>query len=552
MFNEVQGTNCFVNEGGKGQDGANEGQGQGWQFRVAILPTKDNLAKARTALNQLDSLSASDDHPTAKLFQIQDDDLSTWDGTIADASDRDQRGKELCVYMPYDDRIPGFVFTQDKIKHLMLGIWKVLQDNDVEISYMTPGQDEKEIDCDPSIITPFCYSAFKPCKTREGILLANHYNPNQHPDPLAGLYFSEADLKHKGITYNNAFSISHDRIRYMTDHYTKTVQTLNDTIQKLSDSSNRVDKNDIPFVRFWQQLEEAFESDQFNLEESPASKALLSNLQTDYDQPHKVLGLTFENGERRSILEKEKIEDLPSSRAEDETQDTLADTIFVIMANIRASLAVLQRQLLSLDWPGKKPSHTTVHNLIQAYPYELQSIHCQIIHLQHEAWAIEKERLRQARLLPDHAWMTAGKVGAIGLLIGATIGTALVLTGIFAPLGIGILGAVAFVAVMGAGTGILAGGVAGILAYHNNKQPADVQPPDESNPSARGDSTSSTCSALHAMQLANQPNSTMSMTAACTAAEQELRYSPIFFDQTEQTKQTPLNANRNSPVYLHI
>ncbi len=221
-----------MNHGVEREDSANDYEGQTWQFRVAILPIKTNLENALNALNEL-AIFKGQNHPTAKLIQIETTDLTTWDGMLADVSDRDQRGKELCVYLPYDSATQKFLFDQTYDKNLMLDIWKALQDAGVEISYITPKQDEKELSSDPTVLTPFCYSSFKPYSAPEGILHSDNYNPKRHPDPLEWLHFSEADLKRKGITNFDALTISQSRVQYMQSHYQTTIQHLNATIDEL-------------------------------------------------------------------------------------------------------------------------------------------------------------------------------------------------------------------------------------------------------------------------------------------------------------------------------
>ncbi|BCA95605.1 hypothetical protein TUM19329_19660 [Legionella antarctica] len=60
-----------------------------------------------------------------------------------------------------------------------------------------------------------------------------------------------------------------------------------------------------------------------------------------------------------------------------------------------------------------------------------------------------------------------GIAGLIGLTIGAALGVTLVLTGVFAPFGLGVLGAVALASAMGVGAGLFSGGVFGVLAFKN-------------------------------------------------------------------------------------
>jgi len=65
--------------------------------------------------------------------------------------------------------------------------------------------------------------------------------------------------------------------------------------------------------------------------------------------------------------------------------------------------------------------------------------------------------LHQASLRRKRAGIFAGIFAAVGLLIGAGIGAALVATGVFAPLGLGLLGIIGFAAITGGGLAFIGG-----------------------------------------------------------------------------------------------
>lgn len=69
------------------------------------------------------------------------------------------------------------------------------------------------------------------------------------------------------------------------------------------------------------------------------------------------------------------------------------------------------------------------------------------------------------------AGIISGVAAGIGLLLGAAIGIALVATGVFAPLGLGVLGIVAMAATLGGGASLVAGGVAFIVAKASEPAP---------------------------------------------------------------------------------
>ncbi|QRN04563.1 hypothetical protein GH742_12155 [Legionella sp. MW5194] len=195
-----------------------------WQFRVAIKPGRENAIKAAQALGALQQFNTNY-HPECKIF-IPDDNsrLETWDPTIR-GGDRDQRGKEICVYMEYSKvaKRPQYYSdsgypNQDYLKKLMLDIWQALDKAGVELAYVSPGPGEKEILVEDGTLTPFSYSSFKPYKGRHGLLNSNTYNPNEFLDPLEGVSFSAKDLKKQDITPLKA-GCSAKRLCYQRQHY---------------------------------------------------------------------------------------------------------------------------------------------------------------------------------------------------------------------------------------------------------------------------------------------------------------------------------------------
>lgn len=175
-----------------------------WQFRVSILPTRDNAIKAVNALQTLQQFNQPY-HPQLKVFiPSLTNDLSTWDASIS-GGDRDQRGKEICVYMECikrgvkPDYYDGDYPSQAYLKKLMLDMWRVLQDADVDMAYIAPSVTENVITLSNGDPTPFMYSSFKPYQRRHGILLERDYNVTNKTDPLDGLRISPQDLINNGI-----------------------------------------------------------------------------------------------------------------------------------------------------------------------------------------------------------------------------------------------------------------------------------------------------------------------------------------------------------------
>src|SRR3990167_10367571 len=100
--------------------------------------------------------------------------MPLWDGTLTEGrsdSDRDQRGKEICVYMSYDDRIQKYIRTPDQWKEIMLSCWRAMQDKGVQgIGYMFCPSGDRTVMTEIGLASPFTYTSFKPYKNKHGIL----------------------------------------------------------------------------------------------------------------------------------------------------------------------------------------------------------------------------------------------------------------------------------------------------------------------------------------------------------------------------------------------
>src|SRR3989338_10589034 len=99
------GNNAFANNT---QSQAEEIREEEWQYRFSILPTKENLEKAATALKNVALLQEEDFPSVVKLRTVSgtrtDSGLQYWDTAepvpVGDApADRQQAGKELCIYV---------------------------------------------------------------------------------------------------------------------------------------------------------------------------------------------------------------------------------------------------------------------------------------------------------------------------------------------------------------------------------------------------------------------------------------------------------------------
>lgn len=169
-----------------------------WQFRIAILPTKDNLNKAMQAITQLFDQKKYDF--VFKVLSLNDKECN-WDGTRFDPkkailkNDREQRGKEICVHMRFNPKTQSFECTPLQWKTVMLECWQALVAHQVEgIGYTYTPSGDKAVMAESGYLTPFSYASFKPETGRHGILYQTNYNPNTQRDPLARIVISKEDL----------------------------------------------------------------------------------------------------------------------------------------------------------------------------------------------------------------------------------------------------------------------------------------------------------------------------------------------------------------------
>lgn len=182
-----------------------------WEFRIAVRPTADNLRKATVALYEVmgkdkysdiefKCFSLSETRTTAKQNEFL---ANSWDGTTRNEgdTDRDQRGKEICVYMTYLSSENKYYFSPEEWKELMLDCWQALEKAGVEgIGYAPCPYGDKQVNGESKIMTPFTYTAFKPFQQRHGLLFQGNPNPYNHPDPLEGITITREDLEARNIS----------------------------------------------------------------------------------------------------------------------------------------------------------------------------------------------------------------------------------------------------------------------------------------------------------------------------------------------------------------
>lgn len=210
----------------------NEYYGRLWEFRISVTPEKNNLKKAAKAIAE--QLHAANVHfkclllnhdVTSSIF------LEKWDGTKLQQGpflDRDQRGKEICIYMTYGQN--GCIKSPAEWKQLMIECWKALKDAQVDIGYSHLPLGDKAIAAEVGV-TPFSYTSFKQFNNRHGILLSTDYNPNNYVDPLENVLFTADDLKRHGLE-THACQMQLNRLNYTKNHFFKASVSLYEHLKK--------------------------------------------------------------------------------------------------------------------------------------------------------------------------------------------------------------------------------------------------------------------------------------------------------------------------------
>ncbi|MGL6029253.1 MAG: Dot/Icm T4SS effector Wip [Legionella sp.] len=129
----------------------------------------------------------------------------------------------------------------------------------------------------------------------------------------------------------------------------------------------------------------------------------------------------------------------------------------------------------------------------------------------HSLELIDKEFMQQQSMSNTaRAGIISGVAAGIGLLLGAAIGIALVATGVFAPLGLGVLGIVAMAAILGGGASLVAGGLAFSVAKVSEAAPVTTTLIEDAEPLIEKSSLSVMASGLGSAQVEPASQSTNS------------------------------------------
>lgn len=257
------------------------------EFRVHVDPTylmnRENFALVRRILEEVFEGEEVD----IKIIQLDDQQaLKDFDGTTNSfGNDRDQRGKEVCIYLP---SIPeGNKHNIEHLKKLMLTLWYKLQQANVPLHSFTPPGD-KAIRME-SFSTPFSFTfttAPKEWQKRHGILFKDcehnndFYDPNH---PLHHIQFSAKNIRAYELQFDKAKAKA-AHIKYLKDHFKSSLEQLLESIDFIRSHERSFAKND---------------EDKFNFNfELLTIKEGIEKIQQEYNEEIGQINLLIEEDEK--------------------------------------------------------------------------------------------------------------------------------------------------------------------------------------------------------------------------------------------------------------
>lgn len=361
--------------------------GRAWQIRIAILPEAANLQRGAEILAPI--LIAAQVEFKCLVLNNSEQSVS-WDGTAAcldTDSDRDQRGKEVCIYLRYDNTRKTYEKNVSEWKNLLLQCWQTLYNAKVTMGYVPAGAGDKAIEFKGGL-TPFSYSAFKPYGETHGILRQPNHNPLGYPDPLRNLHFDYTDLEKAGIPSNYLQTMQRQRIRYLQQHleeankrlltFIKTLQTaqlsaIEDVIKQLATATLA---EPIDYTQFDRCLTELLN----RYPRKPQSSLLLNEKLQEVVQLNK----DFKRGKVEQTALQQSVVRLQ--------QFSLADSLAKIVQDITQDLLTMKW------WQEHSLTKDNLVGLVNKNPAALQLLYRQLLHLGREAHALTQEQNRSLQI----------------------------------------------------------------------------------------------------------------------------------------------------------
>ena len=404
---DIQHTDTAV----KYSDSAPGSNGRGWQFRIAIDPDPANMDKAAEVLERVFQAKKRD---LSYKILMQSASSTDWDGTQKDSrdTDRDQRGKEVCVDMRFDKK-RGQEMSPKEWKKLMLEAWSELQKAGVKMGSLSPPHGDRTVPSSEGILTPFSYTSNKPYDNRHGILFEDNYNPNNYPDPLKGMIITKADLKKYEIYQSKYKQQLQEKVKSQHQH------AANAEARIVGDINNIVPASDISSEFFAQT--EAFLSTVITADLSRQRELVTEyaiafrTFESSYPQiTSSRLDIIPEFTPLRKAVTNFELEvktgRLLSERWLTELREELPRFKESHARNYENSIAEIIKDYKdspqAMAFLGRNNLQNDLENLVRSNPHKMQVLFRQIIHVERENQAIvnaEKQLGNPVKAQPDEA-----------------------------------------------------------------------------------------------------------------------------------------------------
>jgi hypothetical protein len=221
----------------------NPTQADAGQLRFSIEPTPENFSKTLKVLRELyknEALRLKEIE--FKLLSLKNKPVSNLGWDIANLNydspllgnpaptDRDQRGKELCIYIPESLQNKKSVAFWKK---LILTVWVALEKEGVTLDYVSTPLGDNPLTQKPGLSIPVTHTRGCPndYKGRYGIL----FKTNQ-PSVLDNVRITEKDLKKYGITVKTSAS-RQTRNNNLCKHRDDLEQAIRSQIKSLTENN---------------------------------------------------------------------------------------------------------------------------------------------------------------------------------------------------------------------------------------------------------------------------------------------------------------------------
>jgi hypothetical protein len=366
-----------------------------WEFRISVLPTQENLNKVVTALSKVFAHPSNDDiaFKCLVLNEEKQNDASSlgWDGTqtqLNAPSDRDQRGKEICIYMRYDPEKKQYQRTPLQWKQLMLTCWKTLLTHDVQgLGYAYTPAGDKAVNTELGISSPFTYTSFKPYKGRHALLFASDYNPNHHADPLQGVVITHADLETYQIPKESVSQLMSDRIAYLTKHTQQAHDALAQEIKTLDDKTpvevKETDTLKNKIAELQQLLKSELKDGELDAKCAEISQLIPRQPNSTLESNDLIKELEFI---RTQINKKRQPADslLPVLEKIIKQEEQIAQDVKAVFQDFTENAAVMSRLA------EFKIDEKSLKRLVETHPVKMQLMFRKLVHLHHEEVALKE------------------------------------------------------------------------------------------------------------------------------------------------------------------